>query len=213
MRINEIANLINDANVCVDVGSDHANLSIILATEKKAKIIYNLEKNDAPLLNSINNTKQYTNIKNIKSDGFKNFDSSLLIDYCTISGMGANTIVEILNGCKNKINNIIICPNNNYHLIREWAKINKWKIKFEKTILTKKIYYEIIWLTKTEGKKVLTHNQCLFGIRKIKKNDTLYLQKLKQEFKSENLDFFKEKNPKKYKYLKKVKRYLNKYDC
>ena len=88
MRINEIANLINDANICVDVGSDHANLSIILATEEKAKIIYNLEKNDGPLLNSINNTKQYSNIKNVKSDGFKNFDSSLLIDYCTISGMG-----------------------------------------------------------------------------------------------------------------------------
>lgn len=212
MRINEIANLIKDANICVDVGSDHANLSIILAKENKAKIIYNIEKNSAPLQNSINNTKSYSNIKNVKSDGFKSFDSSLLIDYCTISGMGANTIVEILDGCKNKINNIIVCPNNNYQLIREWAKNNKWKIKYEKTIIANKIYYEIIWLTKTQGKKVLFKNQCLFGIRSIKKNDSLFIEKLKNEYESEDINFFKNKNDKKYKYLKKAKRYLEKYE-
>lgn len=212
MRINEIANLINDANICVDVGSDHANLSVILAKEKKAKIIYNLEKNDLPLQNSITNTKAYSNINNIKSDGFKNFDSSLLIDYCTISGMGANTIVEILNGCKNNINNIILCPNNNYYVVRKWAKDNKWKIKLEKTIFSNKIYYEIIWLTKKEGKRIFSYNQCLFGIRKIKKFDLLFLDKLKYELEVEDIDFFKNKNPNRYKYLMKVKRYLNKYD-
>ncbi|MDE5545821.1 MAG: class I SAM-dependent methyltransferase, partial [Malacoplasma sp.] len=86
-RIREIANLINNAKIVVDVGSDHAQLSIFLISENRSDVVYNLEKNEKPFLNSVNNTKKYVNkIFNINSDGFEKFDKSLEIDYCTISG-------------------------------------------------------------------------------------------------------------------------------
>lgn len=211
MRINEIANLINNANICVDVGSDHAQLSIMLVDQNKAKIVYNIEKNHEPYMNSVNNTKKYKNIINIKSDGFKDFDSSLLINYCTISGLGASTIIEILNGCKNKIENIILCANNNYNLIREFAYKNKWNIYYEKTILVNNIYYEIICLSKILGKKV-KRKDITFGNFKLKKNDQLYIDKLKSILEKTDIDFFKDKNKDKYKYYIKMRKMVNKYE-
>ncbi|MDE5775156.1 MAG: class I SAM-dependent methyltransferase, partial [Malacoplasma sp.] len=41
MRIREIANLINDGKIVVDVGSDHAQLSIFLISENRCKLVYN----------------------------------------------------------------------------------------------------------------------------------------------------------------------------
>ncbi|MDE7099842.1 MAG: class I SAM-dependent methyltransferase, partial [Malacoplasma sp.] len=103
MRIREIANLINDGKIVVDVGSDHAQLSIFLISENRCKLVYNIEKNEKPFLNSCNNTKKYKDkIINIKSDGFDLFDKSLEIDYCIISGMGSKTMIEILCKCTNK---------------------------------------------------------------------------------------------------------------
>ncbi|MDE6894036.1 MAG: class I SAM-dependent methyltransferase, partial [Malacoplasma sp.] len=102
MRIREIANLINNTKIVVDVGSDHAQLSIFLISENRANLVYNIEKNDKPFLNSVNNTKKYKDkIINLKSDGFEKFDKSIEIDYCTISGMGSKTMIEILCKCIN----------------------------------------------------------------------------------------------------------------
>lgn len=213
MRINEISNLIDNANVCVDVGSDHAYLSIELIKNQKTKVVYNLEKNLGPFNNSVKNTKDYPDkIFNILSDGFKFFNENIEIDYCIISGMGGNTITSILNGIKNKINALVLCPNNNSYLIRKWAKQNKWKIYLEKTIIDNGIYYEIICLSKNKGIKIFLKNQLFFGSRKLKKNDCLYIDKLKNELEKSNYLILKQKNKSKYRMYKKIKKYINKYD-
>lgn len=213
MRIKTIASLINKANVCVDIGSDHAHLSLLLIKENRSQIVYNVEKNDAPLLNSINNTKGYQDkIFNIKSDGFKNFDSSIKIDYCTISGMGTNTIIDILDNCKNNVDNFVICSNNNYNVLRNWIKKNKFKIYNELTVCENNIYYEIICFSKNKGYKLFTKKQVKFGIRKIKKNDLLYLDKLKDELNKSNYLFFKDKNKDKYNKYIEMEKYIKKYD-
>lgn len=213
MRIKTIKDFINNANMCVDVGSDHAHLSLFLINENRSKHVYNIEKNDGPLQNSIKNTISYKNrIFNIKSDGFKNFDSLINIDYCTISGMGTSTIINILNDCKNNVKNFVICSNNNYDVLRKWIKKNKYKIYDEKTILENEIFYEIICFSKEKGYRLFFNNQIKFGIRKIKKNDNLYIQKLKYELEKSNFLFFKDKNKEKYKKYKNIERYIKKYD-
>lgn len=213
MRIKSIKNFINKANVCVDVGSDHAHLSLFLIKENRSNYVYNIEKNDGPLQNSINNTKEYKEkIFNIKSDGFKNFDNSINVDYCVISGMGTNTIIDILNNCKNNIDNFIICSNNNYDVLRKWIKNNKYKIYDELTVFENEIFYEIICFSKTKGYKLFFNNQINFGIRKIKKNDFFYIKKLKFELGKSNYLFFKNKNRQKYNKYKKIERYIRKYD-
>ncbi|MDE7075374.1 MAG: class I SAM-dependent methyltransferase, partial [Malacoplasma sp.] len=176
MRIREIANLINNTKIVVDVGSDHAQLSIFLISENRANLVYNIEKNDKPFLNSVNNTKKYKDkIINLKSDGFEKFDKSIEIDYCTISGMGSKTMIEILCKCINKIKNIIVCPNNNEYLIRKFAYDNFYKIKKDFFIRENEIFYPIIWLSKSEGIKQKNFKKNLLcGEKKVKKDDLLY---------------------------------------
>ncbi|MDE5553289.1 MAG: class I SAM-dependent methyltransferase, partial [Malacoplasma sp.] len=179
MRIRSIANRINNAQVTVDIGSDHALLSIFLINEKRSAIVYNIEKNEGPFNNSVKNTTKIKNIINLMGDGLKNFDSSIHINYCVIAGMGAKTITQIIHESNNKVDYFITCSNNNYELIRKFAKENKFKIVFEETIKENGIYYEIICISKIAGKKIIFKNQIIFGVHSLKKNDLLYIEKLK----------------------------------
>lgn len=212
MRIKTIASFIDKANVCVDVGSDHAHLSLLLIEQNKSKFVYNIEKNKYPLLNSINNTKKYNkNIFNVLSDGFKQFNSSIKIDYCVIAGMGINTIIDILSSCKNPIENYIICSNNGYDKLRQWIKDNKFRIYAEKTVLENEIYYEIICFSKTKGYKLNFRKTVQFGHRIIKKWDTLYIDKLKNDINKKDYSSLKTKNKSLYKKYKNIERYIKKY--
>lgn len=214
MRIEAIANLINNANIVVDVGSDHAKLSTILVSNNKANTVYNIEKNEKPYLNSVNNTKKFKNIINIKSDGFKEFDKSINIDYCTISGMGALTMIDILCKTPNKISNIILCPNNNEHLIRLFAHNNFYKIKKDFIISDNHILYSIIWLSKDEGIKASKKSKNLYcGNFKFKKEDPFYKEFLMNKISLfENIDNLKKKNKSKFKELQIYKKELRKLE-
>ncbi|MDE6645821.1 MAG: class I SAM-dependent methyltransferase [Malacoplasma sp.] len=214
MRIREIANLINNTKIVVDVGSDHAQLSIFLISENRANLVYNIEKNDKPFLNSVNNTKKYKDkIINLKSDGFEKFDKSIEIDYCTISGMGSKTMIEILCKCINKIKNIIVCPNNNEYLIRKFAYDNFYKIKKDFFIRENEIFYPIIWLSKSEGIKQKNFKKNLLcGEKKVKKNDLLYPLYLENKISSlEKIENLKKNNKEKYIELKIYKKELKKW--
>ncbi|MDE7222003.1 MAG: class I SAM-dependent methyltransferase, partial [Ureaplasma sp.] len=50
-RLNKICQLINNANYVVDIGSDHAFLSIALIEQSRAKFVTNIEINKSPLNN------------------------------------------------------------------------------------------------------------------------------------------------------------------
>lgn len=213
MRIRNIVDKINNAKVTVDIGSDHALLSTFLISEKRSQIVYNIEKNEGPYNNSVKNTQNYKNIVNLLGDGLKDFDKSIHIDYCVIAGMGAKTIIEIIKDCKNEVDYFITCSNNNYDLIRKFAKENKFKIVYDETVKENDIYYEIICLSKKEGKKIIFNKQIMFGIYSMKKNDSLYLEKLKNILVNEkDIEFYKNKNNLKYQELNKIKRYIQKYD-
>lgn len=217
MRIKEIASFIEKCQVVVDIGSDHALLSTTLIDNNQCSFVYNLEKNEQPFLNSVKNTskQKYLNkIINIKSDGFANFDSNLVIDYCVISGMGGKNIVDIISLCQNKVNYFLLCPNNNMPIIRNWAKKNNYKIVEEKTIVENKIYYEIILLSKLKGKKIFLSQQVNYGIASLKEKDLLYLEMLKQKANVDSLvlDKIKKNNLKKWKEHNKLLKYIRKYD-
>jgi tRNA A22 N-methylase len=75
-RIDSIVNLINDKNATViDIGCDHALLSIKLLKNKHCNFVYNVDINKKPLLNGIRNIKKNNlskQTKNIQNDGLKN---------------------------------------------------------------------------------------------------------------------------------------------
>lgn len=178
-RLKNIANLINEAELVVDVGSDHAQLSILLISNNKANKVINIEKNKEPYLASVKNTYKYNKIENLLSDGFIEFDPTIKIDYVTIAGMGAKSMIDILLPAKNEISNLILCPNNNEQLIRKFALKNKYKIKKDLVVLENNIYYPIIWLSKNEGFNLSeSFKDLILGIHETKEYNKTYFDYL-----------------------------------
>lgn len=212
-RIQIIANLIENADLVVDVGSDHAQLSILLISQNKCQKVINIEKNLKPFENSVNNTKQFGDkITNILSDGFQKIDKNIVLDYVVIAGMGAKTMVDIICKCENKINNIIFCPNNNDNLIRQFAYNNFYKVKKDITIFENSFYYSLIWLSKNDGIKLKTKKDFLIGNKKMKKEDSLFFSLLESKInKLENIENLKKQNKNKYKELQLYRKILKKW--
>lgn len=209
-RINFIASLVDKCNIVLDIGSDHAKISKILIDEKKASRVINVELNDGPLQNSINATKEskyYNNIWNIKSNGFKEIYPSFFIDTCIISGMGGQTIVEILNESKShKIGQFILQANNNVEKLRYWCFKNKWKINKEYLIKDKNIIYEILVVSKNKGYIPFSFDRKYFGKINLKLKNELFFEKWNNElnYLKTNENVYK----KNIKLIKKIERLL-----
>ena len=85
-----------------------------------------------------------TRIKICQSDGLKNID--LDFDTVIIAGMGGNLIKDIINDSKDKLENkkIILEPNNDQALVREYLMNNDFMIIDEYAIYDMNKYYEVI---------------------------------------------------------------------
>jgi tRNA (adenine22-N1)-methyltransferase len=116
-RIDKLVNYINNSNITVDIGCDHAYAAIKLVTEKRSKCAYACDINQKPLEVAEANIKKVglqNSVKVIKSNGFKEIDFKF--DHAIIAGMGGQLISEIILNDINKMNDVklILQPNNAY---------------------------------------------------------------------------------------------------
>jgi tRNA (adenine22-N1)-methyltransferase len=123
-RINCIEKLIKTNGIVVDVGSDHAQLAIMLLTHQKVKHVFNIEINKGPYLNTVQalqKTSFFDKTTNLLGDGLQKLITDKSIDYCVIAGLGANTIIDILQNKHQelKIKNYLLIPNNKTPILRE----------------------------------------------------------------------------------------------
>lgn len=192
----------------IDVGCDHALLDIYLVQNKSNLKVVASDNKKLPLENARKNIIKYSCVDKIEislSDGIENIDDD--IDTVVIAGMGAETIIEILQRGKNKLNHVnrlIISSNNKYEMIRK--KINKlgYTINDEKIIFEDNKYYVVMEFSK--GKKIYTKKELYFGPVLLKHKDELfyqYFRSLKEE-QEKILNMLKENNIKKTKVVKEV---------
>ncbi|MDU4142293.1 tRNA (adenine(22)-N(1))-methyltransferase TrmK, partial [Ureaplasma parvum] len=184
-RIAFIADLINDAQNVVDVGSDHAYLAKILLVNNKAQHVTNIEVNQGPLENGINNLTKNNLLKrttNILNDGFKGLILEQTFDYCVIAGMGATSIIEILKQNKNQIKNYILQPNTQSYKIRKYLNNHSYQIKVEHIFVEKKIFYEIIICSKTINVPKLIEKDYYISSQMHKDSLNLYFKFLKRRY-------------------------------
>ncbi|MGL4382707.1 MAG: tRNA (adenine(22)-N(1))-methyltransferase [Bacilli bacterium] len=176
-RLQAISNLVIDAQVLVDVGSDHGYLCIDLVQQGKVKHAYALDVNEGPLANAKANVKRYhqtKNIKCLKSNGLTSV-AHLNFDHVVIAGLGGSVIVEIL---QNNINNlqgatIIVQPNINSYALRLFLLSNHYNIIAEEVIFEGNRYYEIIKAIPGASEQY-TYLELLFGkINLSKRNEIL----------------------------------------
>ena len=164
-RLRSVASLVDDNTSIIDVGCDHALLSIYLYLNRESVSVIASDVNSGPLEKAKENIDNYNlndKIKIIQNDGIKGIDG---FDTVIISGMGGLTIIDILNnGNLDSVKNIIVSPNNYDYLVREKIIKKGYYIDKELFIKDKGKFYNIISFKK--------------GKRKYKKNDLCYPKEL-----------------------------------
>lgn len=206
-RLKAIANMIDNSDSVIDIGCDHGLLDIYLTKYKNISCIAS-DINQNALNMALKNIKKYKlDIKTVLSNGLDNLDvdSNTVV---VISGMGTNTILQILENKKSlKAKKIIIQSNNNlYELRKEITK--RFKIINEIAVCERKKYYVIIEFEK--GYKKYTNLELYFGPF-ILKNNNNYLkyinEKEKKVLKSIPKKYIVLRLKKLY-YLKKLSKYI-----
>lgn len=124
-RLKTIANMIDDVDYLFDVGCDHAKLDIFITNTRQDISCIAIDVND----NVITNTKKVieslnlqNKIKVIKNDGLKNLNipfNSVVV----VSGLGNNTILNILKEATLPKYLILQTNNDEYFLKKEVIKM------------------------------------------------------------------------------------------
>ena len=166
-RLKEIYHCLNNCNHIVDVGSDHGYLSIALVQNNKCNFVTNIDINSAPLLVGQNNAIKLglgNKINFCLNNGLKGIKLEPLVDAISISGMGANNIISII---QNNNDNIpiqyVVQANNNSFQIREFIKQMDYFINNEIIVMENKITYEIISFVTNKKNNLLTDTDIHIG--------------------------------------------------
>lgn len=179
-RIDYITSLATGYKSLADVGCDHAFISIKALKDYGVKKAYALDINDGPLENARMNVKSNgleDNIEIIKSDGLTNLNDA--VECIIIAGMGGVLISKIINDSLEKVNHskkLILSPNNEEAILREYLSNNGFKISDEHIIQDAGHYYEIIEAIPLENEKI-SNIDILFGPILRKKKDDLFIKK------------------------------------
>lgn len=177
-RLKSIANFIlnTDSKSIIDVGCDHALLDIYLIQNDNNLSIIASDINKYPLEKAKENIERYSLLNKIKlslRDGIDNLESD--IDTIVISGMGTETIIDILTKNKNNLKNvdkIILSSNNKYSMLRKEVIKLGYYINREKIVYEDEKYYIIIEFLK--GNSKYSDNELFFGPYLLKNKDDIF---------------------------------------
>lgn len=161
LRLQTIADLVSKEDNVIDVGCDHALLSIYI-TNKYQKKVYASDLREGAIKQAKKNIKKY-NIKDIvlkQGNGLESV-SNKKINTVIIAGMGCQTILNILNNPKRKqLSKLLIQSNNDYYSLRKKICQLGYYI-YEEKIIKDGQYYLIIDFRK--GKKKYNYQDYYFG--------------------------------------------------
>lgn len=174
-RLKTIGDLVPLSSYPLDIGCDHALLSIYLVKERKIPKAVASDNKSGPLkqaLNNINFYKVNDKIKLLEKEGLEAYQDG--VDTITISGMGGLNINKILDDNRKvlkKIDTLILSPNN-YSLAvkRKLLKLG-FHIDNEVLIKEKNIIYIILVFKK--GKKYYNYKKLFLGPILMQKKDNL----------------------------------------
>ena len=190
-RLLSLVKYIEHGDIPADIGCDHAYLSIYLVLNKIVDKAFISDINEGALNNGIKNIKKYALEANIKaklSDGINDIDEC--VNTLIISGMGANTIINILSNKKiSQIDKIITQSNNDHDVLRKYLCNNGYYIYDEEVIKdNNKTYINIVFkrgikkyrrLELIYGPLLIKYNKDYFNDLYLKEKNILYLVKKK----------------------------------
>lgn len=187
MKINDRLKLVGDyvdkGSIPLDIGCDHAKLSIYLLKEKNFPFVYASDNKIGPLNQARENVNYYNladKIELIKADGLNSLNDK--IDTITVTGMGGLTINKMFLENKNKLTNIktiILSPNNFIKEVRETINMLGYYLKDEELVEESNKLYHILVFSK--GNKTYSDKELYLGPILMTKNNEI----IKKFYKSE----------------------------
>lgn len=187
MKINNRLKLVGDyvdkESIPLDIGCDHAKLSIYLLKEKNFPFVYASDNKIGPLNQAKENVNYYSladKIELIKADGLNSLNDK--IDTITVTGMGGLTINKMFLENKNKLTNIktiILSPNNFIKEVRETINMLGYYLKDEELVEESNKLYHILVFSK--GNKTYSDKELYLGPILMTKNNEI----IKKFYKSE----------------------------
>ena len=153
LKLKAIANYVKKDDIVIDTCTDHAYLAIYLKKQQLCQEVYASDINPHALKIAKKNIfKAQVNIPTFLSDGFKNIPD-LNINTAIIAGVGAHTILNIIDSAPQSINKFIISSNNDYAYLRTSLYKQKLYIKEEIVVYEKNKYYPIMLVLKAKVKE------------------------------------------------------------
>ena len=215
MKINNRLKLVGDyvdkGSIPLDIGCDHAKLSIYLLKEKNFPFVYASDNKSGPLSQARENVNYYNladRIELIKAEGLNSLNDK--IDTITVTGMGGLTINKMFLENRNKLTNIktiILSPNNFIKEVRETITILGYYLKDEELVEESDKLYHILVFSK--GDKIYSEEELYLGPILMTKNKEIIKRYYRNELSNINNLLLNKKIPKEKKEeLRKLKKYL-----
>lgn len=186
-RLRVIADYIDDNDkYIIDIGCDHAFLSIYLASKYKNSKIIASDVNSNALNSAITNIKNANLSDRIDvrlGNGLSVIENDDNVDTIVIAGMGANNITGFLKSDVDKlvnVNKIIIQSNTDIYLLRKTVTSLGYYIDDEELVLDRGKVYTIIKFIR--GKRRYSYKELYLGPILMKKNSDLFRDKCKMEY-------------------------------
>lgn len=182
-RLSCVASFVDDNKKVIDVGCDHALLSIFIVQNKSPLKMIASDIKEGPLKQAKENIKKYKIENEIKvklGNGIQTIEED--IDTIIISGMGGLNMIGILKYDIDKYKNvdtIILSPNSDtFEVRKEICKLGFY-ISDEKLVKDKNIVYPVIKFQR--GKKKYSYSDYLYGPILIKNKDNLFMEYISKE--------------------------------
>lgn len=176
-RLQTVASFVPDNSYVIDVGCDHALLSIYLYLNKENVKVIASDINSNPLKIARENLIKYhllDKIELVLQNGIENLNQK--VDTIVIAGMGGDMIAKILADKDKLVNikNIIVAPNCDTPIVRKRVLAKGFYLEDEKLVKENNKYYIITYFKRGKNKK----DNYFFGILH-KNNETIkYYQEI-----------------------------------
>lgn len=215
MKINNRLKLVGDyvdkGSIPLDIGCDHAKLSIYLLKEKNFPFVYASDNKIGPLNQAMENVNYYNladRMELIKAEGLNSLNDK--IDTITVTGMGGLTINKMFLESRDKLTSvktIILSPNNFIKEVRETITSLGYYLKDEELVEeSDKLYHILVFF---KGDKIYSDEELYLGPILMTKNKEIIKKYYRNELSNINNLLLNNKIPKEKKEeLRKLKKHL-----
>ena len=148
-RLKAVADMVTKGNRVCDVGCDHGYISIYLVKNGTSPFVYAMDVNKGPLLRAKEHISEYgyeDKIETILSDGLVALGDRES-DALVCAGMGGRLIIKILHeglGQVSKMKELILQPQSEIHLVREYLRNQGFYIDKEEMVFEDGKYYPMM---------------------------------------------------------------------